>query len=224
MFGSLRTTESKGEAGWRALADLGHAMADGCRNGDGRIAAAIRSIEEWGERRMLSFCLSDLRARSPEPIASSPAHIACDSSPDAEALARAVETLGGEGTWAERSVAALRSASSELPWDLAAWVGSGSWQVVRGSDAVREVPADGLARSLGQPGAHDLLASPTLRRHPERVLLDLVEAFTAQVAGGSLVGADEHEAFSDRRVRRHRRRAPTTTIRPARRSPRDPSC
>jgi len=187
VFGRIRTAAGEGEAGWRALAELGHALADGCRGGDERIAAAIRSIEAWGERRMLSYCLSELRERAPEHTVSSAVQVATDSAPETEALVRAVEALGGEGTWPERCVAALGAATHQLPWDLAAWLGSSTWQVARGSDSAREVPSDALVRGLCEPGVHQLLAGPTLRRHPERVLLNLEEAFTAQVPGGSLV-------------------------------------
>ncbi len=185
VFGGILTAAAGGEAAWPLLAELGHALADGCRTGDGRVVAAIRSIEDLGERRVLSYCLSELRERAPEQSASSATRIVVDSSPEAEALVRAIEALAGEETWPERCAAALRAASCDLPWGLAAWTGNGSWQVARGS-AVRELPADGLARCLGEPGPHDLLASPTLRRHPERALLSLAEAFTAE-SGSSLL-------------------------------------
>ena len=186
VFGGVRAAAGEGEAGWRALAELGYALADGCRGG-GRIAAALRSVEGWGERRMLSYGLSELRERVPEHTVSSAVRVAIDSPPETEALVRAVEALAGEGTWPERCVAAMGAVTQKLPWDMAAWLGDSTWQVARGSDSVREVPPDGLVRSLCEPGVHQLRASPTLRRHPEHVLLNLDEAFTARVSGGSLV-------------------------------------
>ncbi len=177
-------------------ARLGQALAEGAGREHPVVVAALESLEAWGDRRVLAYCLADIRAvRGAEPVRVPvepwPAFSAAAA---LAALGEAAGCLLGDGPWMERWTMAARALEPALPWCRMALVGEPGWELRHDLEAPRPLGADDLARELAahcpQPTAIDLAADHGWRRHPTRVLHDLGTALVAPVGPGVVLYAD----------------------------------
>ena len=204
---------SEGRDGLAAVARFGQAVAGGA--GPEVIGERLAAVEAWGDRRVLSYCLAELRRTRGEPEPAPEAAVASPSvttepaaavDPVARALVEAVHAMAGEGAWQERWAAASRALAPVLPWCRAAYVGQPGFELRRDDEHARALAPDDLARSVAvrvrSVAAVDLHATPDLRLHPTRALHGLRSAVVAP-AGDALVYFDLREAHglpSDRQV------------------------
>ncbi|MET0551950.1 MAG: sigma 54-interacting transcriptional regulator [Vicinamibacteria bacterium] len=187
-------------------ARIGYAVACGADATAPEVQAALRALEERGDRRILSYCLGDLKivcgAEAEVPI---PQH-SVDADPVVAALVTAAEALAGEAPLGERVAAALAAVRASLPWWRAAVVGEGGF----GLRADRPQPAtlrpDELAVRLasrgGGPAVVDLRASEAWRRDPECALHRLACAWLVPAGPSRVLYVDTRDpsAASDGRV------------------------
>ncbi len=175
-------------------ARIGSAVACGAPADAPAIARALDALESRGDRRILSYCLADLRERFPQPGQAEPigpGRLAAD--PGLSSLVAAAEALQGSQPLGERLVSALRAVRPAIPWWRAALVGSGvSLRADR--DAVHDLRPGHLASLLaarGQgPALVDLRACETWRRHPDCALHGLTWALLAPAGGDRTLYAD----------------------------------
>lgn len=182
------------------LARIGRALAAGATRSDEEVGASLRALEKWGDRRILAFCLSDLRQMlGSEPCAGSMVVAECAPVAQADGLPLLVDAavaLGGSGEWPARWAAAMQAIHPFLPWWRTALVAEVGLELRRDmGDPVLLPPAD-LARDLafrcGGPAVVDLSESGH-RDHPVRVLHGLAAAIVAPVCPGTLLYLDTRE-------------------------------
>jgi DNA-binding NtrC family response regulator/tetratricopeptide (TPR) repeat protein len=166
-------------------ARIGRAVASGAAADDPAIVRALDALEARGDRRILSYCLQDLRERFPlrgqteEPLGAG--RVATD--PGLSCLVAAAEALQGPEPLTTRLAAALRALREEVPWWRAAVVGpSGILLRADREAAVGVRPSDLasvlVARGRG-PVVVELAASEAWRRHPDCALHGLAWALLA---------------------------------------------
>ncbi|HVR69772.1 MAG TPA: sigma-54 factor interaction domain-containing protein, partial [Vicinamibacteria bacterium] len=189
-----RVAELTTAHGFLAVARFGQALTGGA--GEHAVAERLAAVEAWGDRRVLSYCLAELRHARPEAVpvvaeaseGAAPAPAAVD--PVARTLVEAVHALAGEGAWPERWAAAARAVTPVLPWCRAAWVGEPAFELRRVDEPPRPLAPDDLARTLAArirgATAVDLHATPGLRLHPIRALHGLRAAIVAPAAGAAV--------------------------------------
>lgn len=185
-------------------ARLGRALSGPAHRVD---AAALKAIEAWGDRRLLTHCVADLQelgvavGREDEPdSAAVHVSIACkrrapDAAPDevVALLDAATELQGNEGA-PDRFVAGARALRRVLPWCRAALVGEPGWELR--AEATRPLPlsAGDVAREMarGAEGATviEAAADPRFAEHPARLLHRIHAAILAPLAGGRWVYLD----------------------------------
>jgi len=176
-------------------ARIGSAVASGAAPDDSAIVRALDALEATGDRRILSYCLADLRERFPHPGQAEPigpGEVATD--PGLSCLVTAAEALQGPQPLAERLASALRALRPAIPWWRAAIVGRAamSWRADR--DAVVELrPTDLAALLAGRghgPALVELTACETWRRHPDCALHGLTWALLVPAGTAGTLYAD----------------------------------
>jgi len=187
---------SREQPGFLAVARFGQALAGGAA--PGVIAERLAAVEAWGDRRALSYCLTELRHSRREDESSihvqAPARVGedVDVDPVARTLMDAVHALAGDGSWSERWSAAARALTPVVPWCRAAYVGEPGIELRRDDERVRPLAPDDLARVLAARVVHagastvDLYAMPDLRLHPGRALHGVRTAVLAPAGDGVL--------------------------------------
>jgi len=109
------------------VARLGRALASASSREDEDVRAAVADLEQWGDRRILSFALSDVDEIL-GPAAAPRVELAARVEPtpslcaDATALLEAALASDGDGDWPGRFEGAMRAVRPALPWWRAAWV------------------------------------------------------------------------------------------------------
>jgi DNA-binding NtrC family response regulator/tetratricopeptide (TPR) repeat protein len=193
---------SREQPGFFAVARFGEALAGGAA--PGVIAERLAAVEAWGDRRALSYCLTELRhtRRKDKPTVhvEPPARIgeSVEVDPVARMLVDAVHALAGEGAWIERWSAAARALAPVVPWCRAAYVGAQGFELRRDDDRPRALAADDLARMVAARVVHtgatavDLHETPDLRLHPVLALHGLRAAVIAP-AGDAVLYFDLRE-------------------------------
>ena len=185
------------------VARLGRALARGADRRHPEVEAALGSLERWGDRRVLAYCLSDLRELLGDD---SPASTPSDAPPPASvgracagvrALADAAICLAGEGPWPPRWAGAMRALLPVVGWWRALWVAEEGWELRRDLVQPVRLAADDVARTLaGRTEAVtqvDLTASEEMRAHPTCVLHGLAHAVLVPVRPGAILYVDARE-------------------------------
>jgi DNA-binding NtrC family response regulator/tetratricopeptide (TPR) repeat protein len=170
-----------------AAARIGRAIAHGATAAAPEVQSALHALEERGDRRILSYCLADLRSLfgALQPEAAIESH-AIKADPLVGCLVTAAEALAVEAPIRERVAAALDAVRPAIAWWRAAIVESAGFSLR--ADRAQPVPlrADELAVRLaargGGPAVVDLRASEAWRRDPECALHGL--AFALLVPAG----------------------------------------
>jgi DNA-binding NtrC family response regulator/tetratricopeptide (TPR) repeat protein len=181
-----------------AAARIGHAIARGAGAGDAVVQSALRTLEERGDRRILSYCLADLRALShgemPEvPIAARP----IEADPVVGCLVAAAEALAGSEPMPARMSAALHALRPALSWWRAAIVDRPGFSLR--ADRAEPLPlrphdlAARLAARGGGPAVVDLRASEAWRRDPECALHGLAFALLVPVGAARTLYVDTRD-------------------------------
>jgi transcriptional regulator with AAA-type ATPase domain/tetratricopeptide (TPR) repeat protein len=181
-----------------AAARIGQAVACGANAAAPAVQAALRVLEERGDRRILSYCLGDLKALGGVEAADAPIPArSVDPDPVVACLVTAAEVLAGEASAGERVAAALAAVRPALSWWRAAVVGEGGF----GLRADRAQPAplrpDELAVRLaargGGPAVVDLRASEAWRRDPECALHGLAFAWLVPAGPARVLYVDTRD-------------------------------
>jgi len=166
--GLLQCTRAR--PGLAHVARMGRALASASSREDEDVRAAVAALERWGDRRILSFALSDvdelLGPTPSRPVEPAPG---TESAPslcaDANALLEAAVAAAGDGDWPSRFGNVMRAARPALPWWRAAWV-RGTLGFELRADLQRPVPlaesdpATTLGRLARQPRRVDLRERP----------------------------------------------------------------
>jgi DNA-binding NtrC family response regulator/tetratricopeptide (TPR) repeat protein len=184
--------------GFGHAARLGLALVAGAGREHPDVEACVAGLEAWGDRRVLSYCLADIRAADgPGPLPDLRGGGSSDADDGLAAFSLAAEILLGGGAWADRWTAAAHALSPALPWCRMAVVGPRSWELRRGSAAPGPLEEGDLALELAArceaPLRVDLVAEPAWRRHPGRVLHGLGTALLAPIDGALTLYADLRE-------------------------------
>lgn len=184
------------------VARLGRALARGADRRHPEVEAALGSLERWGDRRVLAYCLSDLRelfgdspaSPPPDPPPTATVGRACAA---AGALADAAICLAGEGPWPARWAGAMRALLPAAGWWRAAWIGEEGWELRRDLVQPVRLAGDDLATLLAERAEGmtqiDLTASEALRVHPTRVLHGVAHAVLVPVRPGAILYFDVRE-------------------------------
>src|SRR6185295_9780568 len=103
------------------VARLGRALASAASREDEDLRAAVMALESWGDRRILSFALSDvdrLLGPSPAPAAepAPPPEAGPSLCAHANALVAAAVAAAADGDWPARFAEVMRAARAVLPW------------------------------------------------------------------------------------------------------------
>jgi transcriptional regulator with AAA-type ATPase domain/tetratricopeptide (TPR) repeat protein len=179
-------------------ARIGHAVACGASAAAPEVQAALRLLEERGDRRILSYCLAELRVLHGGEPADAPIAPSCvDADPLVGCLVTAAEALAGDASLGERVATALAAVRPALSWWRAAIVGASSF----GLRADRSQPAplrpDELAVRLaargGGPAVVDLRASEVWRRDPECALHGLALAWLVPAGPSRVLYVDTRD-------------------------------
>jgi DNA-binding NtrC family response regulator/tetratricopeptide (TPR) repeat protein len=176
-------------------ARIGNAVASGAPPDDPTIVRALDALEACGDRRILSYCLADLRERFPQPGQAEPigaGQVATD--PGLSCLAAAAEALQGPQPLVERLASSLRALRPAIPWWRAAIVGPAGVSLRADRDAAADLRATDLAALLAGrghgPAIVDLTASETWRRHPDCALHGLTWALLVPAGTGRMLYLD----------------------------------
>ena len=193
---------SAGRPAFSGVARFGRALA---LHGHGHpeVGDALAAIEAWGDRRVLAYCLADVRQfggrlaigfptapRPPVAWVSEPACVVAPScviepasDPTAAALVDAAHAMAGDGPWADRWAGAARALVRIVPWCRAACVGDVALELRWDREHPSPLGDDDLARVLAPRAtsvvAVDLLAENELKTHPTRALFGLGTALMA---------------------------------------------
>jgi DNA-binding NtrC family response regulator/tetratricopeptide (TPR) repeat protein len=188
-------------------AALGLALAKGEDASSEDVRAALRGLEDWGDRRLSSFALADVRAfigcrawaptegRETARASAVPAG-SLEPTPEATALVDAAMALEGEGEWSARWAGAMRAVRPVLSWWRAAIVGPQAWELRGDMAAPARLSEDDLARLLtpGEgPTVFDLRAETACREHPTRVLHGLATALVTPAGVGAVLYVDRRD-------------------------------
>ncbi|MBI3931901.1 MAG: sigma-54-dependent Fis family transcriptional regulator [Acidobacteria bacterium] len=170
-------------------ARLGRAIAAGVRRGDEEVERIVRSLEIWGDRRLLSLCLGDVACLlGPEGGPRARATVRAVPDHRSDALVEAAVALTADGEWSALWAAAVRAVEPLLPWSRAVLVDEPAWELRSGSAAPGLAPEADLAREIVRtcrgPARLDLRRDPAWRRHPQRVLHRLGEALVVPAGEG----------------------------------------
>ena len=183
-------------------AALGRALAGGRSRDDADVRAALAGLEEWGDRRVLAYCLSDLAELAPRPIASPPPLLQPAGSVDhlgaAGVVVDAALALLGDGPWEERWAAAMHALRAALPWWRAALVGSPGWELRGDLDRAVALPTRDIARDLAAGVARGLVRLDTgeWATHPTRVLHGVSAAIVAPAGADATLYVDVRDGVS----------------------------
>jgi DNA-binding NtrC family response regulator len=191
---------------------LAHAAAVGlalARGGEGvneGIRAGLRGLEGWGDRRLLSMALTEVRAfnggrawtSSERGDATTPVTPPCaPATPcEAEAFVDAAVALEADGESPLGWAAAMKTIRPVLSWWRAAVVGPQGWELRGDLAAPVRLSDDDPARSLtpGEgPTAFDLREEVSCRDNPIRVLHGLAAALVTPVWPGGVLYVDRRE-------------------------------
>jgi DNA-binding NtrC family response regulator/tetratricopeptide (TPR) repeat protein len=182
-------------SGPRAAARLGRWLSGGAAATHEGVLECLRELEAWGDRRLLSLALADVRGRTedlsaaPAPPPPVPAVEACDRT---STLAAAAEALLSGDAWPSRFAAALLPLRERLAFCRAAWIGPGALEL-RADGGVGRPGSEDLAHRLvaraDRPATVDLHAAG-LAQHPVRVLHDLRQALVVPAGRGCGLYAD----------------------------------
>lgn len=184
-------------------ARLGRALARGADVDDGEVRAPIAALESWGDRRLLSYCLAEVREQLGATPATRPGSATAPSGVPralcarAQAVVEAAVALAGEGDTPARWAAAMRAIRPLLPWWRAALVSEDGWELGQDGNGPVRLPQDHLSRELAggvsAPVVVDLLEDPLLCGNPGRVLHGLSAAVLAPVCPGTVLYVDVRE-------------------------------
>jgi two-component system NtrC family response regulator len=190
--------------GFLAVARFGQALAGGAAQEI--LLERLADVESWGDRRVLAYCLTELRHARPEDVEGDAAEPPAAESrtpapavdPTARALVGAIHALADEGPWPERWSAAVRALSPVVPWFRAAYVGQPAYELRHDDEHARPLAASDLAHVLAArvvrpPEVVDLQARSDLRLHPTRALHGLRVAVVAPAAPQAWVYFDFRE-------------------------------
>jgi DNA-binding NtrC family response regulator/tetratricopeptide (TPR) repeat protein len=176
-------------------ARIGRAVACGASPDDPAVVRALDALEACGDRRILSYCLADLRERFPSPGLAEPiggGEVVTD--PGLACLVTAAEALQGPQPLNERLAAAVRALRPAIPWWRAAVVGPMGIALRADRDGVLDLrPADlaALLAARGQgPALVDLTACETWRRHPDCAMHRLAWALLVPAGAGAALYVD----------------------------------
>jgi DNA-binding NtrC family response regulator len=190
--------EASADGPFAVAARLGRALARGARDTDAEVMAALGQLESWGDRRIFSYCLSDVRELCGVDrglaVESRPITVA---DPVAEALVDAARALRAADEWKARWHAVMRAAGQALPWCRAVLLGSPGWELRRDLESPQLLSPNDLAVELAaagtKPGVIDLLSDAALRRHPTRVLHGLGAALLTPLVAAGMLYVDVRE-------------------------------
>jgi DNA-binding NtrC family response regulator/tetratricopeptide (TPR) repeat protein len=175
---------------------IGHAVACG---GDARspeVQAGLRTLEERGDRRILSYCLADLQRRFGADALPLPANARpVTPDPDVASLVAAAEAIAGAEPLQQRVAAALDALRPALPWWRAAVVSrTGGWWLRADGAECAPLRADDLPARLAErvncPTVVDLAGCEVWRRHPECALHGLAYAALVPMGVGRTLYVD----------------------------------
>jgi DNA-binding NtrC family response regulator/tetratricopeptide (TPR) repeat protein len=180
-------------------ARLGRALARGSCGSEPEVMAALAELESWGDRRIFSYSLSDVRelcGAERSGVAVEPRLITV-ADPVGEALVEAARALRGVDEWKARWHTVMRAVGEALPWWRAVLVDSPGWELRRDLDSPQVLSPHDLAVELAaigtRPGVIDLLGDTTLRRHPTRVLHGLGAAMLTPLTSAGVLYVDVRE-------------------------------
>ncbi len=189
------------ERPFREAAELGLAVAEGGTWASLELQRSLSALEAWGDRRLLAYALSDLRALlgpRERPRHAVPAAKPLPADPRARAMAGAAARLLGSGTLGERWRAALRVLHPILPWWRAVLLGPQELELRWDLAEARELPAGDLARELAEsaaePAVIPLGRGTPFEAHPTAALHGLQSAVVAPAGDRGFVCLDFREA------------------------------
>jgi len=186
-------------------ARVGRALVRRAGHQDEEVRTALNELEAWADRRLLSYCLADIRTLAWEASSTRPPSPATgdgrgDGRDGVAALSEAALALAQPGEFPARWAAAMRCVRPVLSWWRAVLVAEPAWECR--ADALEPTPlaAADLARVLAArcsaPDVHDLLRDEALRRHETRGLHALGAALVAPAGPGAVLYVDFREGLS----------------------------
>jgi two-component system, repressor protein LuxO len=180
---------ARGRPGLADMATIGVLLARGCSPETSALRGAIARLEAWGDRQMLSMCLSDIRqmvgalpvSGQMEIERAAPAGSAAET---AAMLVDAAVALAQGAGW----IAAANALRRWLPWQRLIWLGDEGWEARAGEPGPSRLAPDDIARDLRarvtRPSIARLAADGPYRYHPTRVRHDLGCALLVPTDGG----------------------------------------
>ena len=185
------------ERPFRDAAELGLAVAQGGTWASVEVQQGLAALEAWGDRRLLSYALADLRAAlgpQARPAKSPSRRTPQRADPRARAVAEAASRLLGPGSLGERWQAAMTALHPILPWWRAVLLGPRDLELRWDMEGPRPLPANDLARELiasaTRPTLVELGPGTPFAGHPTGALHALETAVVAPAGASAFVCFD----------------------------------
>lgn len=185
------------ERPFRDAAELGLAVAQGGTWASAEVQQGLAALEAWGDRRLLSYALADLRATlgpQARPARSLSPRTLQRADPRARAVAEAASRLLGSGSLGERWQTAMTALHPILPWWRAVLLGPRDLELRWDLKEPRPLPAGDLARELVASATHPTLVElgrgTPFAGHPTGALHALETAVVAPAGASAFVCFD----------------------------------
>ncbi|HLA79829.1 MAG TPA: sigma-54 dependent transcriptional regulator, partial [Vicinamibacteria bacterium] len=189
------------ERPFREAAELGLAVAEGGTWTSPEVQRPLAALEAWGDRRLLAYALSDLRALLGRQLSSrvpAPNPVPQRADPKARAVAEAATRLLGPEALGERWRAAMTALHSVLPWWRAVLLGPQDLELRWDLAEPQPLPAGDLARELAEGAAGPTLIAlgcgTPFEAHPTAALHGLRSAVVAPAGDYGFVCVDFRDA------------------------------